>query len=84
MKSLISKIIIIVLVLLVGQNVEALKTGFVNGVYIVFCDQMCFDLVKNKSTKGYDPKFLAMPKVQQTCIDSKEYGKNMGFCELVN
>ena len=81
--NLITTIVAILIVSLLMQNADALRTGFVNGVYTVFCDQMCFDLVKNAPTKGYDPKFLAMPVVKESCIDAKDYGKQMGFCSLV-
>ena len=77
--------IIISLFLIIGltQTIDGLNTGFVNGVYTVFCNQMCFDLIKNQSTKGYDPEFLKIPLVKQTCSDAMEYSKSMGFCDLV-
>jgi len=77
--------IIISFSLIIGsiQTIDGLNTGFVNRVYTVFCNQMCFDLIKNPSTKGYDPEFLKIPLVKQTCSDAMEYGKSMGFCDLV-
>ena len=54
--------------------------SFVNGEYTSICYQMCFDLIKNSSTKGYDPKFLSMPEVKKVCTDAKDYG-DMGYCD---
>lgn len=79
-------IIILLLVSMITSSIEinALNTGFINGVYTVFCNKMCFDLLKNPVTKGYDPNFLKLPSVKQVCIDAKDYGKSMGFCNLIS
>ena len=70
------------------QLIDGLNTGFfagiphnfVNGEYTPICYEMCFDLVKNPNTKGYDPKFLSMPEVKKVCTDAKDYG-DMGYCD---
>ena len=56
---------------------------FVNGIYESICNEMCYDLIKNPSTKGYHAKFLAIPVVKDSCIDAESYAKEMGFCSLV-
>lgn len=56
---------------------------FVDGEYRTICNEMCFDLMKNSATKGYDPNFLKTPKVKQTCIDAGTYSKQMGFCLMI-
>jgi len=48
---------------------------------VVKCSDMCFDLWKNYSTKGYDPKFLEIPQVKHTCIEAiGKYNATLGFC----
>ena len=49
------------------------------------CTQWCFDLLKNASTKGFDPAFLAQDVVKQTCkeshIDLQKVGiPDLGYC----
>lgn len=48
--------------------------------YEVKCYDMCYSLMKNYSTKGYDPRFLAIPLVKPTCIDAIKDGAILGFC----
>lgn len=47
----------------------------------VKCDFMCYDILKNYSTKGYDPKFLAMPVVKISCVIATNDGATLGFCD---
>jgi hypothetical protein len=69
--------------------IQGLKTGFVagiphtivNGVYKSIYNDMCFDLIKNSATKGYDPKFLSMPIVKESCNEALKSGYIMGFCD---
>lgn len=48
--------------------------------YEIKCYDMCYSLSKNYSTRGYDPRFLAIPLVKPTCIDAIKDGAILGFC----
>lgn len=50
-------------------------------VYEVKCYDMCYSLMKNYSTKGYDSSFLAIPLVKQTCVIAVSDGAVLGFCD---
>jgi len=52
--------------------------------YEVKCYDMCYSLSKNYSTKGYDPRFLALPEVKSTCTDGIRDGATLGFCYVLN
>ena len=67
--------------LLTSGIAHALNTGFVNGVYTVFCNEMCYDLIKNQSTKGYDPKFLSLTEVKENCKIVQSFNVSMGYCD---
>ena len=59
---------------------DALKAGFVAEVDKI-CHVMCYDLVKNANTEGYDPEFLKMSEVKQACFESGDYAKGLGYCD---
>lgn len=47
--------------------------------------EMCYDPIKNASTNGYDPAFLKLPIVLETCQEShKDLSavgmKDLGYC----
>jgi len=50
--------------------------------YEVKCYDMCYSLMKNFSTGGYDPRFLALPEVKSTCIEAIKDGAVLGFCDV--
>jgi hypothetical protein len=76
------KIIVIILLAIFGTPaISGLDSGFVNGVYTVYCYELCYDIYKNPNTKGYDPKFLSMPIVKQTCSEINNHGVMVDFCD---
>lgn len=48
------------------------------------CTELCYNPSKNYSTKGYDPRFLALPDVKQACKDvANDPTINLGFCSVI-
>lgn len=82
---------IVILIILTSQPIitNGLDSGFfagiphkiVNGIYISICNEMCFDAIKNSTTKGYDQEFLSLQKVKDTCVDAVNDGYKMGYCD---
>ena len=48
------------------------------------CTELCYNLSKNYSTKGYDTRFLALPDVKQACEDvANDPTINLGYCSVI-
>ena len=85
------KMLILNIIIITGTMTMAygLNTGFfagiphtfVNGIYESICNDMCFDQIKNSSTKGYDPNFLKIQLVKDSCYEALKSGYSMGFCD---
>ena len=54
----------------------------VSSVFATGCISLCFDPVKNASTKGFDPKFLEQSDVKQTCLESHADLSVLGLKDL--
>lgn len=54
------------------------------GYHYTPCSELCYNPSKNYSTKGYDPRFLALPDVKQACRDvANEPTINLGYCSVI-
>ena len=78
------KILSLATIILIAVTIPAYAIGTHIGTYFEGakpCVILCFDIIKNADTKGYDPQFLKMEKVKTTCQDAINDGVKLGYCD---